>query len=304
MLSQQAIHPQGPTLSRFIWGAWRMLQNPETSTAQGAARLIAACLDMGVTSFDHADIYGGYRVEEAFGEALAAWGGDRSTLQLITKCDIALVTPARPQHSVKHYNTSAAHIAASVETSLRLLRTDYLDVLLLHRPDPLMAADETAQALDALVAAGKVRAVGVSNHTPAQINLLQSRLSVPLVTNQIELSVLHTTPLLDGTLDQAQQLRMRPMIWSPLGGGGLFTGTGARETRLRAVLAKVGAAYGCTDIARVAYAWLLRLPSQPLPVLGTGSLARIESYIQAEQLNLKIQDWFEIYQASLGHEVA
>ncbi len=217
------------SLSRLVFGAWRLLDQPQRPSAQDTARLIAAAVDLGLTSFDHADIYGNYQVEAAFGEGLAAWGGARRSIELITKCDIMLKSAERPANRLKHYNTGAAHIVASVEQSLKNLGTDYIDVLLLHRPDPLMDADETARGLELVVKAGKVRAIGVSNFMSSQFDLLQSRLSFPLVTNQIEMSVLHTAPLTDGTLDHAQQHCYAPMIWSPLGGGSLFTGQGERE---------------------------------------------------------------------------
>ena len=258
---RQLLHPRGPELSRLAWGAWRVLESPETDTPLKLARLIDHCLGLGITTFDHADIYGGYAAEAAFGRALREWGGDRSRLELVTKCGICLVHPARPAHRVKHYDTSPAHLRTALEDSLRALGTDHVDLLLIHRPDPLMEADATARALDDLVAGGKVRHLGVSNHTPAQLDLLQSRFDRPLVTNQIELSITRTTPLTDGTLDQAQRLRFCPMAWSPLGGGlepHTKSGSG-----LMPALEALAAEHGCDDPYRVALAWLLRLPKSP-----------------------------------------
>ncbi len=291
------------SLSRLVFGAWRLLDTPERPDAQAVARLVGIAVDLGLTSFDHADIYGDHGVEAAFGAGLAAWKGRRESIQLITKCDIMLVSRNRPDNWITHYNTSAAHIAASVERSLTNLDTDYLDLLLLHRPDPLMDADETARGLESVVRAGKVRAVGVSNFTPSQIDLLASRLPFPVVTNQIEHSVLETSALYDGRLDHAQRLRYAPMIWSPLGGGALFTGEGKREDRVREALAKAANAHGTDDISAVAIAWLLRHPARLVPVLGTMKPQRLAQLARALDIELDRQHWFAILEASEGRPV-
>lgn len=293
----------GLSLSRLVFGAWRLLDTAERPDAQAVARLIGTAIDLGLTSFDHADIYGDYQVEAAFGAGLAAWKGRRDDIQIVTKCDIMLVSRNRPDNWVEHYDTSAAHIVASVERSLANLGTDYLDLLLLHRPDPLMDADETARSLEALVRAGKVRAVGVSNFMPWQIDLLASRLPFPIVTNQIEHSVLETSALYDGRLDHAQRLRYAPMIWSPLGGGLLFTGQGERENRVRKALAKAAEAHGTDDISAVAIAWLLRHPARLIPVLGTMKPQRLSQLVKALDIELDRQSWFAILEASEGRPV-
>lgn len=297
-VGRQRLHPDGPELSRLVWGAWRSLKSPETDTPPKLARLIEGCLELGITSFDHADVYGGYQAEALFGAALSEWRGDRGRIELVTKCGVGLVGPARPAHRVKHYDSGAAHVRASLEASLRSLGTDHVDLLLLHRPDPLMDADATAEVLARLQQEGKTRAVGVSNHTPAQFDLLQSRLPVPLVTNQIELSLLHPEPLVDGMLDHIQRRRIAPMAWSPLGGGGLFRQEGPLAAALERAAREHGLDAGC-----IALAWLLRLPARPLPVLGTTRLDRLRGLARAEGLALDRQSWFELYQASLGHQV-
>ena len=293
----------GLSLSRLVFGAWRLLdgQRPD---GDEVARLIDTSVDLGLTSFDHADIYGGYEVEEAFGAGLARWKGRRDGIELISKCGIMLPSRNRPQNRLKHYDTGAAHITASVERSLKNLRTDYLDLLLIHRPDPLMDADDTARAFERLVLAGKVRAVGVSNFTPPQFDLLASRLPFSLVTNQIEHSVLETSALTDGRLDHAQRLGYAPMIWSPLGGGSLFTGDGAREHKVRAALSAVAAEIGGHDISTIAIAWLLRHPARPVPVLGTMKPERLAGLVKALEVALDRQQWFAILEASEGHAVA
>ncbi|MBZ9656723.1 aldo/keto reductase [Phyllobacterium lublinensis] len=298
-----ALDAEGLSLSRLVLGAWRLLSGPERPDANRVADLINDAIDLGMTSFDHADIYGDYGVEEVFGAGLKQWRGQRERIELITKCDIMLKSGARPDNRIKHYDTSAGHIEASVNRSLKNLQTDYVDVLLIHRPDPLMDADETARGLEAVVEAGKVRAIGVSNFSPSQFDLLASRLPFPLVTNQIEVSVIHTSPLVDGSLDHAQLLRYPPMIWSPLGGGSLFTGDGAQERQVRKALQMVSDQLGGVDISAVAIAWLLRHPARPIPVLGSLKRERLASMASALGIVLERQQWFEILQASTGEEV-
>ncbi len=293
----------GISLSRLVFGAWRLLDGAPRLDADGVARMIATAIELGMTSFDHADIYGGYQVEEAFGAGLSRWKGSRDKIELISKCDIMLTSPNRPGNRLKHYDTSSAHIVASVERSLRNLGTDYLDLLLLHRPDPLMDADETASALERVVASGKVRAVGVSNFLPSQFDLLASRLPFRLATNQVQMSVLDTAALDDGSLDHAQRHRYAPMIWSPLGGGALFSG-GEREQRVRAALAAVAAETHSADIATVAIAWLLRHPARLVPVLGSMKPERLATMAKALDLELERQQWFAILEASTGAPVA
>lgn len=290
----------GPTFSRIVAGVMR-LGEWNMSTA-ALLNFIHTCLDLGITTFDHADIYGGYTCEELFGRALAVEPSLRGRLELVTKCGIQLVTPNRPDTRVKHYDTSREHIIASAERSLRTLHTDTLDLLLIHRPDPLMDADEVAGALGELRASGKIRHAGVSNFTPRQFDLLQSRLDFPLVTNQIELSILHLDPLHDGTLDQLQQLRMPPMIWSPLAGGRLFDPGDERARRVRAALEAIGSEVGAS-VDQVALAWLLRHPARVLPVMGTGKLERLREAAAAENIALDRQQWFALWEASAGRRV-
>jgi len=287
----------GPRLSPIVAGAWRMAD--WGWSPQERLRWIEQCVALGVTSFDHADIYGGYAVESLFGEALAP-ASLRRRLQIVTKCGIKLVAPARPAHRLKHYDTSAAHIVASAEASLRALGVERIDLMLIHRPDALMDADEVALAFEALRAAGKVAHFGVSNFTPAQFELLASRTT--LATHQIELHPLQRGALTDGTLDQLQRLRTRPMIWSPLGGGALLAGHGDTERRVQAALARVAQRHGCAP-ATVAFAWLLRLPSRPVPVAGSRRIEALRDAVDALGVTLDRQDWTDIWQAAAGHEV-
>lgn len=301
MTSRVELTPGGPELSQLVAGMWRLVKWPLRGEA--LRTYIHAALDLGITSFDHADIYGDYSCEAIFGEALAPEPGLRSRLELVSKCGIKLLSDKHPAHKVKHYDTSRDHIIASAENSLRLLQTDYLDLLLIHRPDPLMDADEVAGAFVALREAGKVRHFGVSNFSPAQFELLTSRLPFPLVTNQIELSVLHVQPLHDGTMDQLQRLRVSPMAWSPLGGGSLFWSDDVRAARVRETLARIGEELGGATLDQVALAWLLAHPGRMLPVLGTGKRERLEAAVAAQSLSLTRQQWFAVWEASAGREV-
>ncbi|MCD0417695.1 aldo/keto reductase [Rubrivivax sp. JA1024] len=291
--------PHGGLLSPIVAGCWRLHEWGLDVAAR--VRWIERTLELGITTFDHADIYGGYRVEALFGEALAAAPGLRQRLRLVSKCGIKLVGEARPAHAIKSYDSSRGHIVASVEASLRALRTDRLDLLLLHRPDLLADPDEIAATFDALRRAGKVLHFGVSNHTPSQFALLHRRF--PLVTNQIELSPLQMQALADGTLEQALDLGLPPMIWSPLGGGRLFRGDDEQARRVRAVLEALGAEHG-VSAATVAYAWILRHPSRPVPITGSSRIEALAEAVAALALRLPAEAWYRVWQASMGHEVA
>lgn len=301
-VSRIQLSASGPTCSRFALGLWRLAAwnlSPEKRLD-----LIHRCLDRGLTTFDHADIYGDYRCEQLFGEATARLPGLRERMELVTKCGIRLVSERRPAHRIKHYDTSRAHIVTSVENSLRALVTDRIDLLLLHRPDPLMDPHEVAEAFVSLHEAGKVHFFGASNFTPSQFALLDSVLPFPLVTNQIECSLLHVEPLSDGTLDQSQRLRRAPMAWSPLGGGRLFTGEDEQARRVRETLRTIGDELGGASADQVALAWLLRHPARIVPILGSGTWERIESALGAEQLELSREQWFALLRAATGHDVA
>ena len=300
LVPRQKLHARGPEVSRFAWGVWRALKGEETNTPARLAAFVDRCVEIGITTFDLADIYGSYEIEALFGAALRARSTGRKGIEIVSKFGVCNVGAARPLHRVKHYDNSRAHIEATVEASLRAIGTDHLDLFLVHRSDFLAPAEETARALEALVAAGKVRSVGVSNHAPHQQSLLQSKLSLPIVTNQIELSILARAPLVDGTLGQAQETGASPMIGSPLGGGRLFDATDASTHPIRAALRAVGLRRGTGDIGAVALAWLLCLPSRPVPVLGSTRFERLRALAAAAHLQLDRQDWYEILEAAQG----
>lgn len=297
MVQRITLAPQGPEFSRFVMGYWRLM-DWNMSPVQ-LADFIEEHLDLGITTVDHADIYGGYQCEAAFGEALKRAPALRERMEIVTKCGIA--TTAKPEHALGHYITDSAHIVKSAEQSLINLATDRIDLLLIHRPDPLMDADEVAEAFLTLHQSGKVRHFGVSNFTPAQFALLQSRLPFTLATNQVEISPVHQPLLLDGTLDQLQQLRIRPMAWSCLGGGRLFNDEAFQP--LRNALETVARELNAESIEQVVYAWILRLPSKPLPIIGSGKIERVRAALVAEELDMTRQQWFRIRKAALGYDV-
>jgi predicted oxidoreductase len=296
---QVAVGHEGLRLSQVVAGAmrladtgWNLLQRQHW---------IEQAVALGITTFDHADIYGGYTCEAMFGEVLAQVPGLRNRVQLVTKCGIQLVVGAHGGNRVKHYDSSAAHLRRSVENSLRALRTDRLDLLLVHRPDPLTAPAEVGACLQALRREGKVLHAGVSNHSTAQFTALQAH--VPLATHQVECSPLQMAALADGTLDQCLAQGLRPMVWSPLGGGRLMTGADAQSTRLRAVLQALGREHGASP-ATMAYAWLLRHPAAVLPIVGSLRTEALREAAAALAIELPAQDWYAVWQASMGREVA
>jgi predicted oxidoreductase len=290
-----ALYPNGMEVSNLIYGAWRLLNAPLQGHVPSIQRLLDLCFEHGITTFDHADIYGGYQCEELFGRCLNP--ALRSRVELVTKCGIRLMSPARPHHRLKSYDTSAAHIRLSVEQSLSNLRTDYIDLLLIHRPDPLMDADVIAGAVEELKQAGKIRAFGVSNFLPAQFDLLQSRLQEPLATNQIEAHPLRPSVFFDGTLDHAQRLRYRPMIWSPLAGGRL-----SDQPELGKVLELRAEELGIS-VERLVLAWLQRHPAGLVPVIGTTNEQRLLRMLAGPEVTLDVETWHEILQAGMGQEL-
>ena len=284
-------------MSRLVYGMWRLGDDADTSVGH-IQNKISACLDQGITTMDQADIYGGYEAEEIMGAALTP--ELRNQIEIVTKCDIVAPMGRYADARVKYYDTSRAHILASVEHSLRLMKIDHIDLLLIHRPDPLMDHHETGAALDEVVKSGQVRAVGVSNFRPYDWDLLQSAMTTKLVTNQIEISLLHHAPFTNGDIAFHQMNNQPPMAWSPLGGGALFE---AENAGLRIALKAVGDAHG-VDEGAVAIAWLLAHPARILPVLGTNNLDRIKRIGDAAKVQIDRETWFDLYTHALGHEVA
>ncbi len=291
--SHRMLQPEGA--ARLALGVMRLLE--WSLTPKALAAFLAQSAEAGIQVLDTADIYGRGAVEPALGAAFRELPGLREHFRLVGKCGIRLFSESAPKVAVKHYDTSAAHVVAQVDGTLRHLGTDHLELLLIHRPDPLMEVEELAATFEALRSSGKVLAFGVSNFRPAQVDLLQARCSLPLVTNQVEASLWHPAPLLDGTLDHAQQNGQMPMAWSPLGGGR------PAPAQLAATLDRQGTARGWTP-AQVALAWLARHPTGILPVLGTGQIHRVREAVFAMNQILDRETWFELLEAAVGHPVA
>lgn len=293
------IHPSGPTFSRIIAGAWRWNSVPSHTIEQ----LINTALDQGITTFDHADIYGDYGNEKTFGEVIARNPALLQKMQLVTKCGIKLTSSKKPEHRVKHYDSSKDHIIKSAENSLSLLHTDHIDLLLIHRPDPLMDVEEVAAAFSQLKKAGKVLHFGVSNFTTMQFDLLQSALPFPLVTNQIELSLFCTTPLFDGTIEQLYKLKASAMAWSPLGGGRTFIAEDEVSRRIREKVTELSSKYNNASTTQFFIAWLLKHPSKIFPVIGTSKPERLIEAAKSIELKLDTQDWYDMLKAVRGKDV-
>lgn len=284
----------GVEFSRIAYGTWRVGDDEDTSPSRIRAK-IDACLNQGITTIDHADIYGGYTAEGLFGACLKESPGLRDKLEIVTKCGIRAPAGRHASARVKHYDTTAAHISGSVDTSLSEMATDRIDLLLVHRPDPFMDPEETGRALDNAVSSGKVRAVGASNFRPWDWTLLQSAMSTPLLTNQIEISLAKTTSLRNGDMAFLQERRICPMAWSPLGGGSLFADGGD----LRTAISKVALRHGVEEAA-VAVAWLLAHPAGILPVMGSNRIDRIRMFGDALKVEMDRETWFELYVSTLG----
>lgn len=279
------------------WGEWGSNFKPKA-----ALQLIEQCVESGITTFDHADIYGHYTTEALFGEAIKRRPTLRQKMQLVSKCGIKLITPNRPEHRIKSYDTSKAHIIASAERSLKNLRTSYLDMLLIHRPSPLMQPQEIAAAFYELKASGKVREFGVSNFTPTQFAMLNEY--IPLQANQLKISLLHLDPFTDGTLDQCLQHQAMPMAYNSLAGGQFFTQpVSPRVKRIRKVAKSLQKKYNAT-LDQIITAWLLQHPANILPVMGSVKIERLQSAVAATKINMTREEWFMLLQVSTGEEVA
>ena len=275
------------------WGLWDKNLNTREMN-----HLIHLFYENGITSFDHADIYGGYTTETAFGKAWANSKIAREKVQFISKCGIQYIAESRPENRIKHYEYSKEYIISSVENSLKNLQTDYLDIFLLHRPSPLMRANEIAEAVEKLKADGKIVSFGVSNFTASQTALIQSKTEVSF--NQIQFSATHHEAMLDGSLDFMELHNIQPMAWNPLGVA--FRENTDQTFRLRQLLAKLVEKYGVgADI--ILLAWVKQHPANILPVAGTINVSRIQQLMKAQTLVLDTQDWFAIWAEPMGHRV-
>lgn len=301
MFNKTTIAPQGPEFSELVQGYWRL--SDWGMSPQQRLDFLKQHVELGITTVDHADIYGGYQCESLFGEALALEPSIRDQIEIITKCDINLCTPDFSNRKINHYDTSKEHIINSVNNSLTRLNISEIDVLLIHRLDVLMNADEVADTFNQLQKEGKVKHFGVSNFTPSHFDLLQSRLDKPLVTNQVEINPLNFDVAHDGTLDQLQMNRIKPMAWSCLAGGEIFSGQSEQAIRVRKVLEELKEEVGAQSLDQVIYAWVRKLPSSPLPIIGSGKIERVKSAIDAMSIELTREQWYRVWVESKGHGV-
>ena len=284
-----------PIVGCMRWGVWG-----ENFTTSQYEQKINQCLEIGLDIFDHADIYGHYTTEADFGKALKGNTSLRSQIKIITKCGINMLTPNRPQHAIKSYDTSAAHITKSVEQSLQNFHTDYIDTLLIHRPDILIDVEEVGATITALKKAGKIKSFGVSNFTTSQVALLQKY--IPVEHHQVEISVTNLNAFENGILDQCQLEKIEAQSWSPMGNG-LFTENTEQHTRILAEADSLSKGYECS-INQILLAFLYAHPSQIVPIIGTTKFERISEAKKAMEIELKREDFYKLWTASTGKEVA
>ena len=286
----------GPKVSPAVYGFYRW-EDDLNAASVTMEKIVNLCLDLGINTFDHADLYGSYECEELFGKVISQKSFRREDLVLFTKCGLRVPHASQPDVRVRHYDTSAKHINKSVEQSLRKLQTDYIDVFLLDHLDPISNLEETAIALEKLKKSGKVKNIGVSNFSVFQHQLLASYLPTPIVSHHIELNVLNTAALDNGQIDYIKQRYMRPIVSAPAAKGRITHGTDAIAVRVREKLQELGDKYG-VDIESVAVAWLIKLGA--LPLIGTKEEQRIKNIANAFNVQLDNQDWYELYGASRG----
>ena len=276
----------------MTWGSWgKQLSKRDMDT------LIHHCISNNITTFDHADIYGGYTTEADFGSAFIDSGVKREDIQLISKCGIQYLCDKR-DNKVKHYNYSKDYIIWSVEESLKNLQTEYLDLLLLHRPSPLMVAEDIAEAITILKKDGKIKDFGVSNFTTSQLEMIGLRMDVDV--NQIEFSLTQHTAMHDGTLDYMKTCGIKPMAWSPL--GSVFREDNEQTRRIHKQLGVLMDKYNATE-DQLLLAWIMRHPAGIHPVVGTTNKTRLTQAVEASKIELELEDWFLILVASQGHKV-
>lgn len=276
----------------MTWGIWG-----KNLDKNQMIELMNSCIKTGITTFDHADIYGGYTTEADFGNAFGESHIKREDIQLISKCGIQLPSGNRST-KIHHYSYSKSHIIWSAEQSLKNLKTDYLDLLLLHRPSPLMQVDEIAEAIEKLKTEGKILDVGVSNFTPSQSDLIQTKTKINY--NQIEFSLTHFEPMLDGSLDHMQLNGIQPMCWSPM--GSVFKKSDDKSIRIKKLADQLSLKYNF-EMDVLLLAWILKHPSGILPVFGTADKSRIANLMKATTIEMELEDWFALWTASAGNPI-
>ena len=291
--------PAGPSFSRLIQGYWRL--GDWGMNAQARLTFLKQHIEMGITTVDNAAIYGNSEV--LLGEALTLEPSIRDQIQIVSKFGINGIASGPNEKRVSHYDSSKAAIITSTETSLQRLGVEQLDALLVHRHDFLMNADEVAEAFSELKQAGKVKHFGVSNFTPSQFDLLQSRLASPLITNQVELNPIHMDVVENGVLDQLQQYKITPMAWSCLAGGAIFNLQTEQAIRLRKCLGELAEEIGATSLTQVIFAWVLKHPANAVALIGSGNITRVQDAVDALALTMNTEQWYRIFVASKGFPV-
>jgi len=288
-------------LSRIVHGQMRMgdwkMSVPELSS------LMEELVEHGVTSFDHADIYGNYSCEAMLGEVLNTNKGLRNKIEIITKCGIRLVSDKFPERKIKYYDYSYDHIVTSVNNSLRNFRTDHIDLLLLHRPAPFFDPEAVSKAFSTLQREGKVLHFGVSNFSPGQFEMLNKFMEEKLVTNQVEISPYCLEHFENGNMDFFLKENIKPMAWSPVAAGKLLSPYDEKGPRILRALMQVAEELNIGLVDNVIYAWLLKHPVIILPVVGTGKIERIKAAVDALEINMSLEQWYKIYIAALGKEL-
>lgn len=297
----QIILSEKLTVSRLALGFWRV-KNWGLSDSQ-LLSFIETALDKGITTFDHADIYGDFKAEATFGAALKQKPELRDKMQLVTKCGIHPIYRNTPEKRVKFYDTGFQHITKSVDQSLKNFNTDYIDLLLIHRADPLMNPEETARAFDTLKQSGKVLHFGVSNFSPMEFEMLNRYTSEPLITNQVEISPYTLEHFENSNIAFFLKEKIHPMAWSPLAGGLLINPVDDKSKRINEALLDLAKRLDIPSIDTLIYAWLLHHPVGIIPIIGSGKMERMDAALAAFDVSLTTENWYEIYEASLGQPV-
>ena len=303
MIPRIRLSASGPDCSRLVYGTWRLLDDPAGAEPQPLLDRLKRCAELGITTIDTAEVYGGYHVEEVIGAALKLDPAFRTQIEIVTKAGIYVPNAHHPERKTAFYNASAARLVKSAEKSLRMLGTDHLDLLLVHRPDWLTSADDTAEGLNRLLREGKILSAGVSNYNVHQFETLNARMEQPLVTNQVEFSLLRMDPITDGTADQCQRLGVPLMAWSPLGQGRLMRPDDEAGARVQKAAAAMAPKYGNATVDQLCFAWLLAHPSRPMPIIGSNKIAHIESAARSAEIVLEREDWYALWTAAQGHRI-
>jgi predicted oxidoreductase len=284
--------------SRIVHGHWRLAE--WNLSAQELLTLTEQVMEMGITAFDHADIYGNHTCEKLFGDAIALKPGIRDQIRIVTKCGIKLANEKFPERKIKTYDYRFEHIVASVEQSLKNFRTGHIDLLLLHRSSPFFDPQEVAKAFSHLKKEGKVLHFGVSNFDPLQFKMLSSFTEEPLFTNQVEISPYCLEHFENGNIDFFVKEKIQPMAWSPLAGGRLLDPTNEKGHRILHTLLEIASEMNISAVEKVVYAWLLMHPAHILPIVGSRKIERVRHAVEALPIDMSPEQWYRIYIASTG----